>query len=118
MVTDYQISDNIHSFFQLDISQKSVSMIKHYVGGGFRYVQKRKEYNDEIGLAIAHIAVNPEAISQSNNIINETTVELNYKHFIFDKLQIQPYIHFIAMKEVGDQQTNPFVFALRAYFQF
>ena len=116
--TDVQILPKFHAFFQLDISEDNVSKLKHYVGGGLRYEIARKDKTDELGFAIAHVAVNQDALNESKGILRENAFELNYKRKISEQIQIQPYIHLIAMEELANKNTNTFILAIRAYVQF
>lgn len=125
LVSDLEVMKNgkksANLFLQFDTSTKSVSDLNYYYGFGMSFenwVNTKK--NNEIGLALGYAKLNHEFTSIANEygIKSETVIELNYKQEFKDWLSIQPYFHWIGMNELGVDQRNPIVFALRAYIEF
>lgn len=105
-------------FVQFDKAQRSNSQILYYFGGGIkleRYSTNNKKR--ELGLAFGHAEVNEvdEVILQNYNLKGETVFEASFKFELNPKFSLQPYIQWINIESLNQEDRNPFILAFRAH---
>ena len=115
-------SRSLHAFLQTTWSQRDVSIIHQYVGFGLRTENLiSTDFKNEIGIALAFANVNSENYNASewNNLAHETVIEITYKQHVNEWLSLQPYFHYMGMKEYQTAELkNPIAVAIRANILF